>query len=119
MALDTRSKKITFLIRYFWIYEISKKISRVQYFLNYQEKQIKEEKEKSQKSLQNQAESFKKSIEELKDAKKVVEDKMNQIVQEKAKLQSELENASEFQKKRMDTMHTKASIFDRKFCKLY
>ena len=38
---------------------------------------------------------------------------MNQIVQEKAKLQSELENASEFQKKRMDTMHTKASIFDR------
>ena len=83
------------------------------FFLNYQEKQIKEEKEKSQKSLQNQAESFKKSIEELKDAKKVVEDKMNQIVQEKAKLQSELENASEFQKKRMDTMHTKASIFDR------
>ena len=68
---------------------------------------VKEERDKNQLNLQNQAKKFEKEVQDLSEMMKDSKDKLQQSNQEKEKLQGELENASEFQKKKMDAMHAK------------
>ena len=68
---------------------------------------VKEERDKNQLNLQNQAKKFEKEVQDLSEMMKDSKDKLQQSIQEKVKLQGELDNASEFQKKKMDAMHAK------------
>ena len=68
---------------------------------------VKEERDKNQLNLQNQAKKFEKEVQDLSEMMKDSKDKLQQSNQEKSKLQGELDNASEFQKKKMDAMHAK------------
>ena len=68
---------------------------------------VKEERDKNQLNLQNQAKKFEKEVQDLSEMMKDSKDKLQQSIQEKEKLQGELDNASEFQKKKMDAMHAK------------
>ena len=72
---------------------------------------VKEERDKNQLNLQNQAKKFEKEVQDLSEMMKDSKDKLQQSNQEKAKLQGELDNASEFQKKKMDAMHAKLGGF--------